>query len=58
MKVRCYFCKVWLNNSIPVIMYDGRTVQSCYVCRGLVADAKSIERNNRILKVTEGEFLK
>jgi len=58
MKVRCYFCKVWLNNSIPVIMYDGRIVQSCHVCRGLVADAKSIEKNNHILKVTEGEFLK
>ena len=53
MKARCYFCKVWLNNPIPVIMYDGRTVHSCHVCRDLVADAKSIESDNHVLKVPE-----
>ena len=41
MRVKCYFCNVWLNNSTSVRMYDGRTVESCHICRGLVADAKS-----------------
>ena len=44
MKTKCYFCNVWLNNnSNKVKMHDGRTVVSCGICRGLVADAKNSE---------------
>ncbi|MGI9565935.1 MAG: hypothetical protein ACR2LL_02840 [Nitrosopumilus sp.] len=41
MRLKCYFCNIWLNNSVSVRVYDGMTVESCHVCRGLVADTKS-----------------
>ena len=41
MRKKCYFCNILLHNFIPVKMYDGRTVPSCHICRGLVADTKS-----------------
>jgi len=57
MKVKCYFCNVWLNSPQQVRMYDGRDVWSCHVCRGLVADAKQTKNDDCILKIEEGEFL-
>jgi len=60
MRLKCYFCNNWLNNSTFVRMYDGRNVKSCYTCRGLVADAKPKSthhhsENNSVLGIVGGD---
>jgi len=43
----CYFCKDVTHNPQKVMMWDNRRVAlSCYRCRQIIVDAKSISRTN------------
>ena len=42
----CYFCKDPVNNPETVHLFDGRNVDSCLVCRTLVADSQEESLDN------------